>query len=268
MPKVEIDYSNTLFYKIFCSNSDITDLYIGHTTNFVQRKHAHKQCCKNENASNHKCKLYKFIREHGGWENWKMEIIAFHDCDDHYSARKREQEYFIEYSATLNSIEPMPSRPTIQREKQSICLTQTNPPFTCEKCTFVSSNKKDYNRHLLTPKHNRLRNTRVTQIPNQCEFCNKQYRDRSGLWRHNRKCRVAIKSKPPIRSDTFENEFIDTLLQMDEETQTHKIPESLFNMVLEKYKETIDAQKETIATLHATITEQKHIICLYKENTT
>jgi|TARA_B110000285_G_scaffold228659_1_gene291967 hypothetical protein len=74
--------------------------------------------------------------------------------------------------------------------------------------------------------------------------------------------------QPPIRSDTFENEFIDTLLQMDEETQTHKIPESLFNMVLEKYKETIDAQKETIATLHATITEQKHIICLYKENTT
>ena len=43
MPKVDIDYSNTLFYKIYCIDPSINDMYIGHTTNFVQRKHAHKQ---------------------------------------------------------------------------------------------------------------------------------------------------------------------------------------------------------------------------------
>ena len=47
MPKVEIDYSNTIFYKIFCKNPEIIDLYVGHTTNFVQRKHGHKQNCIN-----------------------------------------------------------------------------------------------------------------------------------------------------------------------------------------------------------------------------
>lgn len=46
MPKVEIDYSNTIFYKIFCKDTTIKDLYVGLTTNFVQRKHAHKQSCK------------------------------------------------------------------------------------------------------------------------------------------------------------------------------------------------------------------------------
>ena len=63
MPKVDIDYSNTIFYKIYCKDSAIDDLYIGHTTNFVQRKHAHKQGCKNNKSSNYNCKLYKVIRD-------------------------------------------------------------------------------------------------------------------------------------------------------------------------------------------------------------
>ena len=39
MPKNEIDYSNTIIYKITCLDPNITDVYVGHTTNFVQRKH-------------------------------------------------------------------------------------------------------------------------------------------------------------------------------------------------------------------------------------
>ena len=48
MPKVEIDYSNTIIYKITCNDSTVTDKYVGHTTNFVQRKYAHKDGCTNE----------------------------------------------------------------------------------------------------------------------------------------------------------------------------------------------------------------------------
>ena len=54
MPKNEIDYSNTIIYKITCKNPSISELYVGHTTNFVQRKHAHKQGCVNEKSSNYK----------------------------------------------------------------------------------------------------------------------------------------------------------------------------------------------------------------------
>ena len=41
MPRVEIDYSNTIIYKISCKDTSITDIYVGHTTNFIQRKHTH-----------------------------------------------------------------------------------------------------------------------------------------------------------------------------------------------------------------------------------
>ena len=38
----ELDYSNTIIYKISCKDSAVTDLYVGHTINFVQRQLAHK----------------------------------------------------------------------------------------------------------------------------------------------------------------------------------------------------------------------------------
>ena len=108
MPKTEIDYSSTIIYKITCKDASVNEVYVGHTTNFVQRKYAHKQSCINENSTNYKCKLYEVIRSLGGWVNWKMEIVGFFNCANQYEARKKEQEYFISLKATLNSIEPIP----------------------------------------------------------------------------------------------------------------------------------------------------------------
>ena len=108
MSCVNTDYSNTIFYKISCKDENIHDVYIGHTINFIQRKHAHKQCCSNTKSLNYNCKLYQFIRQQGGWDNWNMDIIAFHKCDGLQSAKIYEQKYYDEFNATLNSIEPNP----------------------------------------------------------------------------------------------------------------------------------------------------------------
>ena len=109
MTKVDIDYSNTIIYKITCKDASITDKYVGHTTNFVQRKHAHKQSSQNNKTSNYDTKLYRVIRDNGGWANWKMEIINFYNCKNQYEARVKEQEHYIDLNATLNSIEPLNS---------------------------------------------------------------------------------------------------------------------------------------------------------------
>ena len=63
MPKTQMDYSKTIIYKICCKDTNVTDFYIGHTTNFTKRKNQHKTSCVNEN---YKCKgefKYKVIRE-------------------------------------------------------------------------------------------------------------------------------------------------------------------------------------------------------------
>jgi len=125
MLKSEIDYSNTIIYKITCNDKDLTDVYVGHTTDFVRRKYSHKQSCANNKSASHNCKLYKVIRANGGWNNWRMEIITSFNCKDQYDARMREQEYFISLNANLNSIEPMPKPKVIQNtNKKKILLTQ------------------------------------------------------------------------------------------------------------------------------------------------
>ena len=150
MPKITIDYSNTIIYKIYCNNPENKDLYVGHTTNFVQRKHNHKQSCMNSKNLSYNLKLYQVIRSNGGWDNWTMEIVNFFKCKNGYEARVKEQEYFTLLCATLNSIEPL-SKPKddittlkIQPEKKS---------FYCEKCDVKYSNEKLFNAHINSKRH-------------------------------------------------------------------------------------------------------------------
>ena len=150
MPKTEIDYSNTIIYKITCKDPNVKDVYVGHTTNFVQRKHTHKQCSINDKTANYKCKLYEVIRNNGGWSNWQMEIINFLNCHDHYEARQKEQEYFILLNATLNSIEPMPK----PKQKETIITPIIiKPTLYCETCDIHCSTLKIFEKHNETSKH-------------------------------------------------------------------------------------------------------------------
>ena len=261
MPKIEIDYSNTIFYKIYCRDPSINDLYIGHTTNFVQRKHAHKQACLNTKSSNYNCKLYDVIRRNKGWDNWKIEIIAFHECDDLMSAKKYEQKYFEEYNATLNSIEPMPkpkakiSKVVVEKKTPNIlycgvcnihlssvktqeihnkttkhlkklsCHQQTATNitskniklFNCKECDFICSKKGDYNRHILTSKHklatsSNNNNIYIEKISYICDNCNKEYQDRSGLWRHKKSCLTHQDEYTP--SDLDKNNMAQKLIEL------------------------------------------------------
>ena len=148
MPKTDIDYSNTIIYKITCKDMAIKDVYVGHTTNFVQRKHTHKQSCVNVKSNNYTCKLYEVIRDNGGWNNWKMEIINLFECKDQYEARKKEQEYFISLNATLNSIEPMPTPTSIIHIKN-----KKKELYFCATCNIYCNNSKTLEEHNTTKKH-------------------------------------------------------------------------------------------------------------------
>ena len=68
--------------------------------------------------------------------------------------------------------------------------TQKTPKkYACEKCDFLSSNKKDYKRHLETKKHTILTNTYkiLTHKKNACS-CGKTYTHRQSLYFHRKKC--------------------------------------------------------------------------------
>jgi len=90
-------------------------------------------------------------------------------------------------------------------------MSQNSPKkdykFMCTFCNFNTSNKKDWNKHIVTIKHSTLSNgaflnTLNNNLPQKnpkpvkllvCDNCNKNYLARSGLWYHKKNCTKIIK---------------------------------------------------------------------------
>jgi hypothetical protein len=103
MPKKLLDYKKTVIYKIVCKDLNIKELYVGHTTNFTQRKCRHKSNCINNKYNQY---VYKFIRDNGGWENWDMIKICDYPCNNYEDACKKERECIESLNAILNKVIP------------------------------------------------------------------------------------------------------------------------------------------------------------------
>ena len=69
--------------------------YLGSTKNMSRRKPVHKSDCKTSDT-----KVYRYIREHGGWDNFEFEVIE--ECDNYF---EREKELIIELEPPLNMVQ-------------------------------------------------------------------------------------------------------------------------------------------------------------------
>ena len=103
MPRTPIDYSKCVIYKIEHIEDDSL-LYVGLTTNFNKRKGTHKSICRNERSKEHNHKLYRMIRDNGGWEMFRMIEIEKYPCNDKREAEKRETEIMKELKASMNMV--------------------------------------------------------------------------------------------------------------------------------------------------------------------
>jgi len=152
MPKVPIDYSNTSIYKICCKDSSITDIYVGHTTNLVKRRNKHKFSCNNENNQNYNVQLYKFIREHGGWDNWEVIEIENISLEKSEQAYQKEREWFDLLKPTLNSIRPIIS---LEEKKQRWCeYSKQYQQENKEKYLAYQKQYREQNKEMLNQKAN------------------------------------------------------------------------------------------------------------------
>ena len=121
-------------------------------------------------------------------------------------------------------------------------LTQKTPKnpkeFFCKNCDFVSSNKKDYDRHLATDKHKMLTNvdkkTPKNPKPFQC-VCGKQYKHRQSLSVHKKKCKIV---ENVIVEDTSENKLIN-------EKDMMSVPIEMWERVMNH----MDKQQEALVSL-------------------
>ena len=246
MPKTKIDYSNTIIYKIFCKDENISDFYIGHTTNFFQRKSSHKIICENSNSPSYNTKLYKTIRENGGWNNWTMQEIEVLNLKNSTEARIKETEYYQKLKANLkgvthyninndfmcnicetpnfNSKNKLNEHLNSQEHSNNLLKLKQNEEnvnnFFCINCNFTCLYKRDFERHNKTKKHKEIFEKYEKQIKKyNCE-CGKKYSTRQSLFTHKKQCLYKENEKEkPLN----EKEIIITLLQQNNQLQNQII---------------------------------------------
>jgi len=107
MPRINIDYSKSIIYKLVHKDDyDNVNVYIGSTTDFKSRKNTHKSDCHNPNHKNYNIKVYQYIRQTGGFDEWIMVWLEDHPCEGKPQACARERYWCEYYKSKLNSQVP------------------------------------------------------------------------------------------------------------------------------------------------------------------
>jgi hypothetical protein len=146
MPKKEMDYSNTVIYKIVCNDLNITECYVGHTTNFIQRKYKHKKNCTN-NSNKHNTynyKIYQTIRTNGGWNNWSMIEVEKYPCNDFNEATARERYWYEQLNAMLNTNYPARTKQEYYETNKEIILEYRKEYYETNKEQLLEKAKEYY----------------------------------------------------------------------------------------------------------------------------
>jgi hypothetical protein len=123
----------------------------------------------------------------------------------------------------------------MNNKNQSSELTE----FICENCNFVTSNKKDYKRHLSTAKHRKLAGIDFTpqETIYECK-CGKTYLYKASLFNHKKKCtyeepqcqEIEEEEEKEEKKDTNEISYKDMFLTMVNENKEMR------NMIIEQQK--------------------------------
>lgn len=94
--------------------------------------------------------------------------------------------------------------------------------YYCEICEYITDNKSNWNKHILTRKHKIKQNEQNQNIVrnNICKHCDKYFKSRSGLWYHEKKCKILdhkFKNTTQKKDDEqcIENQVVKQNLQDD-----------------------------------------------------
>ena len=104
-------YANGLIYRWYCKTPELYNLcdndnYYGSTVDIDDRISEHKWAWNNPNKRQYKYKVYRIIRENGGFDNWEFQIVEFYKCNSRKELELREKHYIKTFKPTLNTTVP------------------------------------------------------------------------------------------------------------------------------------------------------------------
>ena len=101
------------------------------------------------------------------------------------------------------------------------------PKFICEKCDYICCKKGDFNKHLLSLKHkNKYLSTKINNnspeiLKSYVCICGKEYKERTGLWRHKKSCYFEKEQDNDVKIDNelSDKNLIIMLMKKNDELQ-------------------------------------------------
>jgi hypothetical protein len=93
-------------------------------------------------------------------------------------------------------------------------MNNMNEKYFCDNCDYSCSKKFLWEQHLKTIKHKRKQmETEETKIL-ECNICNKNFMNRSGLWKHKKKCQILINNETKIIEDNNKDTMKELVLKL------------------------------------------------------
>ena len=207
MPKTPINYEKTIIYQIVCKDITITDKYVGHTTNFTNRKRDHKKACYNIKNNTY---VYTIIRQNGGWENWDMIMIEEISVANVNEAKKIERHWIETLQATLNKKLPGRTMPEYR-----ITYNENNKDKISEQNKIYRENNKNTIKEMkqLYYQNNKDRISEQKKIYR--ENNKNRIKERKQLYYQNNKDRISEQNKIHYQNKKLQKENISVREPLD-----------------------------------------------------
>ncbi len=149
-------------YKLWCDGVD--EFYIGSSFYIRDRKVEHKYNCKNITSPFYNLKVYKYIRDNKGFDNWKFEILETALFENKTALRIREQHYIKTLNSNLNASKAYQTKEEQQEYRKQHNQKRKNIKINCP-CGSIT-NKPSKPRHERTDKHQKYLQNITINITN------------------------------------------------------------------------------------------------------
>jgi hypothetical protein len=142
--------------------------------------------------------------------------------------------------------------------------------YYCKNCDYGTSKKSNLDNHNLSAKHKKATDghkfkQKLCPKLYTCEICEKEYKDRTGLWKHKKKCieppdqtkEIQEESQIKINNEPVTNEVLLTIIKQNEEFK---------QLLMEQNKQVISlASKPTITNNNNTLNNNFNLTVFLNE---
>jgi len=160
-------------------------------------------------------------------------------CNIHCTSSKKLEDHMLTHTNLIGCLHP-----------ETLPVLKSSGKFSCKICDYNTSRRSQYDRHNSTAKHllETKKHSAAVLVPPQlrCNNCDKIYKNRSGLWKHNKVCmqqednkiqKTSVKDFDEVSSQHNKDLIINLLLK---ETMDFK------NIILDVVKSNSDIQKQML----------------------